>query len=170
MATIDRALAHLPADRTDRAALPGVVMGQRQQWNTPESRSERLPLATTSGARRWALSGDLRLDNRESLYAALTDQIPLQRRSLKEIGDSELLMAAYLAWGGECAERLLGDFAVAVWDAEERQLDVFRDPMGVKSVYYARRHDGWLVSNDLRAFLATVESPPELLHVGNTSP
>ena len=49
--------------------------------------------------------GDLRIDNRDDLCAAL---------GLSRItSDVEIVLAAYRAWGVRCPERLLGDFAFA---------------------------------------------------------
>jgi len=101
---------------------------------TAEATCEQQPLCTPDGA-VW-LVADLRLDNRGDLLRALEPSgfLPLGRTA----GDGEILLAAFLAWGKSCVERLLGDFAFAVWDGRSRTLLCARDPLGVKPLCYAR--------------------------------
>lgn len=78
---------------------------------------------------------DLRLDNRQELIDRLTHDGGLVRESP---GDAELLLAAYLRWEEECPRHLLGDFAFAIWDPRRRRLVAACDPVGVKTLHYAR--------------------------------
>ncbi len=75
---------------------------------------------------------DGRLDNRSELIDRLG---PAGGRSTPDAG---LLLAAYLQWGVECTDHLLGDFAFAVWDAPRRRLLCAVDPLGIKPLHYAR--------------------------------
>jgi asparagine synthase (glutamine-hydrolysing) len=51
--------------------------------------------------------------------------------------DTEVLLAAYLAWGEACVETLNGQFAFAIWDEQAKSLFLARDPMGQKPLFYA---------------------------------
>ena len=55
--------------------------------------------------------------------------------------DTEVLLAAYAAWGKDCLRRLNGMYAFAVWTpagvGREAELFVARDRMGQKPLYYA---------------------------------
>jgi asparagine synthase (glutamine-hydrolysing) len=80
---------------------------------------------------------DGRLDNRAELVARLS---PTKG---SDASDVDLLLAAYLEWEESCTDRLLGDFAFAVWDGGRRRLVCAVDPLGLKPLYYA--HVGSLV-------------------------
>jgi len=93
---------------------------------TPESTRERQPLVDR--ARGLALVADARVDNRRDLCEALGVD--------RATTDADLVLAAYGRWGDACAERLVGDFAFAVWDERRRTLFCARDPFGVRSFFY----------------------------------
>jgi len=59
--------------------------------------------------------------------------------------DTEVVLAAYLRWGPDCLERLIGMFALLIWDQQEQRLFAARDRFGVKPLYYARHDRGQLV-------------------------
>ena len=83
---------------------------------------------------------DARIDARPELRAALA-RAGHQVRD--RASDAELILHAYRAWGTECVEHLIGDFAFAVWDAARRTLFAARDPLGVKPFFYSHR-GSWL--------------------------
>ena len=71
-AAIERMLtsiAHRGPDGADVWVDGPVGLGHRMLWTTPESRQERLPLA--SGTGHIVLTADARIDNRGQLIAAL---------------------------------------------------------------------------------------------------
>ncbi|MEA2563808.1 MAG: hypothetical protein QOH06_5312 [Acidobacteriota bacterium] len=97
----------------------------------PFRRPETQPTRSRDGMLYlWA---DVRLDNREELIESLGGLFEGNRP-----GDDELVLAAYLRWGESCPERLLGDFAFAVWDVRLCQLFLARDPLGIKPLHYSR--------------------------------
>ena len=50
-----------------------------------------------------------------------------------------MVVRAYLEWGADCAKRLEGIFAFAVWDLRRGELVLVRDRLGVKPLFYANR-------------------------------
>src|SRR5436309_916639 len=63
-----------------------------------------------------ALVFDGRIDNRQELA---TD---LDLRDDASVSDAAFVLTAYRRWGGDMLRRLLGDFALALWDGRERRL------------------------------------------------
>lgn len=100
-------------------------------------------LAPTRDDRLFAISADARLYNR----AELLEQV----RCSSALSDAELIVAAYEAWGEECATRLLGDFAFALWDRRRQALFCARDHFGVRPFVYAEIPAGFCFASESQA-------------------
>ena len=48
----------------------------------------------------------------------------------------ELALRCYQYWGDGCAEKILGDFSLAIWDIANKCLYCARDILGLRSFYY----------------------------------
>jgi asparagine synthase (glutamine-hydrolysing) len=69
--------------------------------------------------------------------------------------DTETLLAGLRHWGIEkCLQNLVGMFAFALWDKEEKTLYLARDRMGEKPLYYGRSGDAFLFGSELKALTA----------------
>jgi asparagine synthase (glutamine-hydrolysing) len=122
---------------------------------TPQSLTERQPLRSPEGT-VWVVA-DIRLDNREELIRLLAPEV-----SGGEIGDAALLLAAYRRWGVACPEHLLGDFAFVIWDERERRLLCVRDPLGIRSLHYARVGPLVLFASEAQQILQHPRVPRDL--------
>ena len=107
-----------------------VGLGHLQLCTTPESLREHQPLVSADG--NYVITCDGRVDNREELLRDLQHLAPVSTDST----DAELFLYAYIVWGPECARRIIGDFAFAVWDAAKRRLSCARDPLGMRQFHY----------------------------------
>jgi asparagine synthase (glutamine-hydrolysing) len=77
--------------------------------------------------------------------------------------DTEVLLFAFAAWGTECVRYIRGMFAFAVWCPAERALFLFRDPMGIKPLYYWRSPErGIVFASELKVLLAFPGFQPSL--------
>lgn len=100
----------------------------------------------TSGA---VITFDGRLDNRDELQSLLK----LRGFALKTGADSDLVLNAYLCWGASCCEKVLGDFAFAIWDERKRRLYCARDPIGVKPFYYHFDGEKFVFASEIHPLL-----------------
>lgn len=69
--------------------------------------------------------------------------------------DTEVVMAAYRAWGDEFVHRLDGMFAICMVDATRGRVLLVRDPLGIKPLYIAQK-DGALAFCSEAKGLATL--------------
>jgi asparagine synthase (glutamine-hydrolysing) len=95
---------------------------------TKESRREAQPHVTSSGA---VLTWDGRLDNRADLIRRLHDVLTIGST------DVEIVAVAYEYWGKDCFGKLIGDWALSIWDATTRSLILAKDPIATRHLYYS---------------------------------
>jgi asparagine synthase (glutamine-hydrolysing) len=150
-------VAHRGPDGAGVWSEGSVGLSHRMLWTTPESLQEKLPLMSQTGD--LVLTADARIDNRHELAAALG----LSKHPSLEISDSQLILAAYEKWSDRCPERLLGDFAFAIWDGRKRVLFCARDHFGVKPFYYYYLASQiFAFASEIKALLCLPEVPRQL--------
>jgi asparagine synthase (glutamine-hydrolysing) len=136
-------MAYRGPDAQDIRVEGSVGFGHAMLRTTIESEHERQP---------WSLDGkvwitaDARIDARDELKRALEGQ---GRGCPPLATDAELILHAYHAWGKDCVNHLLGDFAFAIWDAPRQELFCARDHFGVKPFFYALLGRRLVFSNTL---------------------
>lgn len=92
--------------------------------------------------------GDVRLDKREALAAALSANFPAVSI---DTPDSYLLLYAYKHWGEDCLQHISGDYAFAIWNEQTKYLFCARDHFGLIPFYYTQTDNGFLFTNFYRA-------------------
>ncbi len=110
-----------------------IGLGHRALWTTPEAKQERQP--HQDAAASLVITFDGRIDNREELVRLLRSAGCPPR----EDTDVEIALRAYQCWGEASAERILGDFAFAIWDGTRNTLFCARDIFGTRPLYYHHR-------------------------------
>lgn len=95
--------------------------------STPSSQTEKQPLVSSSGR---VVAWDGRLDNRDDLIRSLNSDLP------SNPGDLSIIAACYEKWKTHCFARIVGDWAISIWDPNEQSLILAKDPIGVRQLYY----------------------------------
>lgn len=145
LARMEACLAPRGPDGVESRALDGCALVHALLRDGGPRAAEPLSL---DGA-TWIVA-DARLDGRAELARAL-------RAAGEDASEgapaAELLLRAYRAWDTACVDRLLGDFAFALWDAPRRRLFCARDALGLKLLYHASPPGAFVFSNTLACVL-----------------
>ncbi|WP_436497400.1 asparagine synthase (glutamine-hydrolyzing) [Actinokineospora sp. HUAS TT18] len=91
------------------------------------------------------------------------------RRELTSLGhtfrtrsDTEVVLRAYAQWGEGLADRLVGMYAFAIWDARAEKLVLVRDRLGVKPLFYTEVSAGVVFGSEPKALFAHPEITPRI--------
>lgn len=79
------------------------------------------------------LVADVRLDNRDELISSLG----LKRDEARDSADSEIVLRSWIRWGETCLDRIVGDFAFALFDSRKQKLHLARDCAGERPLFFA---------------------------------
>jgi len=130
-----------------------IAMGRRLFRTLPEDAYDRQPLHSVDG--RLVLVADVRLDNREELSSALG----LAVSDARQLCDAAILLRCLTRWGADALDRLVGDFAFALWDSSERKLLLARDILGQRPLHYHRGKGFFAFASMPRGLHALPEIP-----------
>ncbi len=95
-------------------------------------------------------------------YRELRDRLRGIGYQFRSESDTEVLLAAYQAWGVDCVDALNGMFAFAIYDELHETLFLARDRAGEKPLFYRHAQGMFWFSSELKALLAHPEFPRRL--------
>lgn len=93
-------------------------------------------------------------------YVELRDELVALGHRFATKSDTEVIVHAYEQWGAAAFRRFNGQWAVALWDAERRELVLARDPFGVRPLYVADHAGRLLFASEVKALFAAHPSLP----------
>lgn len=125
---VDSMIARYGPDGSNSFTRESLGMVYRAFNTTRESHFERQPFVSSQGN---VMMWDGRLDNRSDLLQQLREA------SLPDLTDVAIVMAAYEKWGTDCLRRLIGDWALSVWDQREQILLLAKDFAGPRHLHYS---------------------------------
>ncbi len=127
-------------------------------WISPHAAigSRRLAIVDRAGGAQPMVEGDTVIVYNGELYndRELRRELEALGHAFKTAGDTEVVLHAYLEWGLDLVDRLVGMYAFAVWDEKAQELSLVRDRFGAKPLYYYPLPDGLLFGSEPKAILA----------------
>lgn len=146
-----------PDDRGIERLDPAVCFGFRRLAILDLTRAGHQPMPSPSGRYTIVFNGEI--------YNFRDLRSELENESVRFGGrsDTEVLVAAIDRWGlRSTLPRLVGMFAMAVWDRETRAVHLVRDRLGIKPLYYALGPYGLAFASEMKAILRSGIHPLEL--------
>jgi len=82
--------------------------------------------------------------------------------------DTEVLLTAYIFFGKECVNKLIGIFAFAIFDEDKKEVFLARDQMGVKPLFYTVNNNTLVFGSEIKTILANPRIKREIDKEGLT--
>lgn len=136
-----KSLKHKGPDKQKFLSIENILFFQSMFNVTKEDQYENLPQAHNE----IVICADARIDNRDDLI----DMIGLKYR--KNYLDSELIVESYKKWGKSFAKKIIGAFAIIIYDKKSKELLCIRDQVGLKPLYYYKDSNLLIISSSIRA-------------------
>jgi len=111
-------------------------------------KSGRQPICNEDGRLWIAFNGEI------YNYRQLREDLLRRGHRFATHSDTETILHLYEELGERCPERLIGMFAFAIWDAQERKLFLARDRLGIKPLFYSGDGERLVFASELKALLA----------------
>jgi asparagine synthase (glutamine-hydrolysing) len=84
-------------------------------------------------------------------YVEIKAQLQQKGYVFRSHSDTEVIVAAYHAWGIDCLQQFDGMFAFAIWDEKEKTLFAARDRFGEKPLFYSYADEQLLFASEIKS-------------------
>ena len=82
--------------------------------------------------------------------------------SFETTSDTEIILKAYIEYGTDSVKMLNGIFAYALWDSSRNKLFLFRDPLGVKPLFYSLKRNTIVFASEIKGLFDHPQISPEI--------
>lgn len=148
---MNMATSHRGPDGTGVFTGAGITLGHNRLSILDLTDAGAQPMKSSDG--RFVISFNGEIYNYRELKCELSSY------PFKSGSDTEVILAAYAAWGDAAFARLNGMFAFALWDEKEKILRLVRDPVGIKPLYYHMSGKRLIFASEIKAILLHPDVP-----------
>ena len=125
-----------------------LVLGHRRLSLIDLSEAGHQPMSYGEGRYQISFNGEI------YNYLELRSQLKCLGYTFSTQTDTEVILAAFAAWGTDSFNKMNGMFSFALWDHQNAKLYLVRDPSGIKPLYYADTKEGLAFASEIRGFNA----------------
>lgn len=95
-------------------------------------------------------------------YIELRRDLEARGHQFRTRSDTEVLVHLYEEHGEDFVDHLIGQFAIALWDAPRQRLVLARDRVGIRPLFYAETAGRFVFASEAKALFALPEIPRRL--------
>jgi asparagine synthase (glutamine-hydrolysing) len=95
-------------------------------------------------------------------YVELRPELERRGHRLSTSTDTEVILHLYEDYGPDCLQYLNGQFAIAIWDKQNRSLFLARDRTGIRPLFYTETGDRLIFGSEIKAIFADRSIPREI--------
>ena len=135
----------------------GLALGHRRLAILDLSPLGHQPMFSSSGRFGVVYNGEV------YNYRDLARDLETRGRIFRGTSDTEVILEAFETWGlASSLPRLIGMFALAVWDRKDQTLTLVRDRLGIKPLYYGWMDGAFVFASEMKAIRAHPRCRPSI--------
>ena len=142
---------------------PNVLLGHRRLI-VVDPKGGIQPMTKIFEGKKYTLVYNGELYNTEDLRKELIQE----GFTFDSYSDTEVLLTAYICFGKECINKLIGIFAFGIFDEDKREVFLVRDQMGVKPLFYTMKDNTLIFGSEIKTILANPKIKREINREGLT--
>ena len=124
----------------------GVGLGHRRLAIVDLSTTGHQPMLSHDGRLAMVFNGEI------YNHHELRRELIREGTAFRGHSDSEVIVEAFNSWGIEnTLPRLIGMFAIALWDRQSAELSLIRDHLGIKPLYWMHQAGSLIFASELKA-------------------
>jgi asparagine synthase (glutamine-hydrolysing) len=142
-------IAHRGPDDSGTFVAPNrkIGFGFRRLSIVDLSPAGHQPMQTADGSLTIMLNGEI------YNHLVLRKEFEARGCQYRSRSDTETILYAYRYYGVEFVHKLLGMFAIALWDEPKQRLVLARDRIGIKPIYYTLTNGKFIFGSEIKAIL-----------------
>ena len=131
----------------------GVLLGHCRLAVIDLSQNGKQPMTCCSG--RYVITYNGELYN----YIEIRKELEKLGYVFQSDSDTEVIPAAYDAWGEDCLNRFNGMWAFIIHDKSDGSFFIARDRFGVKPLFYMSSSTGYIFASEMKAIMPHLDNP-----------
>ena len=134
----------------------GVALGHTRLSILDLSAAGHQPMVSEDGRHVIVYNGEI------YNFSDIKSRLSSLGHSFSGTGDTEVILHAFRQWGADAVRYFIGMFAIALWDEKDRRLELYRDRVGVKPLYYGWDGRNFCFASELKALRAFSHWDPRI--------
>ena len=142
-----RCIVHRGPDQNSSYVDNRVSLGHQRLSIIDLSEKGKQPMSNRAGTTWIVFNGEI------YNYKELRERLREKGFRFDSNTDTEVIIAAYDAYGQECVQHLRGDFSFCIYDTNKKQLFLARDRLGIKPLFYYFDGKKFLFASEYKSML-----------------
>ncbi|USN45002.1 MAG: asparagine synthase (glutamine-hydrolyzing) [Candidatus Woesearchaeota archaeon] len=149
ISVMNRTIAHRGPDDTGVLVSNGISLGHTRLSIIDLSIKGHQPMSYARKGKIYVITFNGEIYN----YKQLRKELSSAGHTFRSNSDTEIIMAAYDAWGSSCVSRFRGIWAFCIHDIVKKELFFSRDRFGQKPLYYAEVGGVLYFSSEIKSLM-----------------
>jgi asparagine synthase (glutamine-hydrolysing) len=86
-------------------------------------------------------------------YIELKEELVARGHIFQTTCDTEVVLHLYMEFGQDCLHKMNGQFALAIWNTEKKELFLARDRVGIRPLFYTQMNGSFVFGSELKSLL-----------------